>query len=147
MGDDMSSSFQSGELSFTDSINSQFDRAAALLDLSPGLRDQIRTCNATYAVRFGVRIRGDVHVFTGYRSVHSEHISPVKGGIRYAPTVHQDEVEALAALMTYKCAVVDVPFGGSKGGLCIGPRQYNDCLLYTSPSPRDLSTSRMPSSA
>jgi glutamate dehydrogenase (NAD(P)+) len=126
MGGDMSSTTQSVELSFTDSINSQFDRAAAQLDLSPGLLDQIKTCNATYAVRFGVRIRGDVHVFTGYRSVHSEHISPVKGGIRYASTVHQDEVEALAALMTYKCAVVDIPFGGSKGGLCIDPRQYTE---------------------
>jgi glutamate dehydrogenase (NAD(P)+) len=68
-------------------------------------------------VRFGVRLRGEVRTFTGYRSVHSEHTEPVKGGIRYAPTVNQDEVEALAALMTYKCALVEAPFGGSKGGL------------------------------
>jgi glutamate dehydrogenase (NAD(P)+) len=75
-------------------------------------------------VRFGVRLRGAMHTFTGYRSVHSEHMEPVKGGIRYALSVSQDEVEALAALMTYKCALVETPFGGSKGGLCIDPRAW-----------------------
>jgi glutamate dehydrogenase (NAD(P)+) len=75
-------------------------------------------------VRFGVRLRGKIETFTGYRSVHSEHMEPVKGGIRYALSVNQDEVEALAALMTYKCALVETPFGGSKGGLCIDPRAW-----------------------
>ena len=102
-----------------------FDRAADLVDISPGLREKIRVCNATYTTRFGVRLRGEIHTFTGYRAVHSEHMEPVKGGIRYAPSVNQDEVEALAALMTYKCALVDVPFGGSKGGLCIDPGDYS----------------------
>ncbi len=103
-----------------------FERAAAVMDLSPGLKEKIRVCNSTYTVRFGVRLRGAIHTFTGYRSVHSEHFEPVKGGIRYAPNVNQDEVEALAALMTYKCALVEAPFGGSKGGLCIDPRQYEE---------------------
>ena len=102
-----------------------FARAADLVDISPGLREKIRVCNATYTTRFGVRLRGEIHTFTGYRAVHSEHMEPVKGGIRYAPSVNQDEVEALAALMTYKCALVDVPFGGSKGGLCIDPGDYS----------------------
>ena len=77
-------------------------------------------------MRFGVRLRGQIHTFTGYRSVHSEHMEPVKGGIRYAMAVHQDEVEALAALMTYKCAIVEVPFGGSKGGLRLDPREWEE---------------------
>ena len=102
-----------------------FDSAADLVDISPGLRVKFRVCNATYTTRFGVRLRGEIHTFTGYRAVHSEHMEPVKGGIRYAPSVNQDEVEALAALMTYKCALVDVPFGGSKGGLCIDPGDYS----------------------
>jgi glutamate dehydrogenase (NAD(P)+) len=103
-----------------------FNRAVALMDLPPGLEEKIRVCNATYTVRFGVRLRGGIQTFTGYRSVHSEHMEPVKGGIRYAMGVNQDEVEALAALMTYKCALVEAPFGGSKGGLCIDPRQYEE---------------------
>jgi glutamate dehydrogenase (NAD(P)+) len=98
----------------------------ALLDLSPGLAKKIRVCNATYTVRFGVRLRGQMTTFTGYRAVHSEHMEPVKGGIRYALGVNQDEVEALAALMTYKCALVDAPYGGSKGGLRIDPLAYDE---------------------
>ncbi|MEM7641972.1 MAG: Glu/Leu/Phe/Val dehydrogenase [Pseudomonadota bacterium] len=109
---------------FSASVNAMYDRAVALMNLSPGLADKIRVCNATYTVRFGVRLRGAIHTFTGYRSVHSEHMEPVKGGIRYSLAVHQDEVEALAALMTYKCALVETPFGGSKGGLCIDPRAW-----------------------
>ncbi len=116
----------SQKLSFTANVDRQFLRAANLLDLPPGLAQQIRTCTATYTIRFPVRLSERIHVFTGYRSVHSEHITPVKGGIRYSLAVNQDEVEALAALMTYKCAVVDIPFGGSKGGLCINPNDYDE---------------------
>lgn len=110
---------------FSASVNAMYDRAVGLMDLRPGLVEKIRVCNATYTVRFGVRLRGSIHTFTGYRSVHSEHMEPVKGGIRYSLAVHQDEVEALAALMTYKCALVETPFGGSKGGLCIDPNAWD----------------------
>ena len=115
-----------GEPSFRESVDLMFDRAVALMDLGPGLARKIKVCNSTYTVRFGVRLRGKIETFTGYRSVHSEHMEPVKGGIRYAMSVNQDEVEALAALMTYKCALVETPFGGSKGGLCIDPRQWEE---------------------
>lgn len=114
------------EPSFRESVDLMFNRAVGLMDLPPGLEEKIRVCNSTYTVRFGVRLRGGIQTFTGYRSVHSEHMEPVKGGIRYAMAVNQDEVEALAALMTYKCALVEVPFGGSKGGLCVDPRQYDE---------------------
>ncbi len=114
------------EPTFRESVDIMFNRAVALMDLPPGLEEKIRVCNATYTVRFGVRLRGKIETFTGYRSVHSEHMEPVKGGIRYSMGVNQDEVEALAALMTYKCALVETPFGGSKGGLCIDPREWDD---------------------
>ena len=114
------------EPSFRESTNIMFNNAVELMQLPAGLVEKIRVCNATYTVRFGVRLRGDIQTFTGYRSVHSEHMEPVKGGIRFATSVNQDEVEALAALMTYKCALVEAPFGGSKGGLCIDPREWNE---------------------
>jgi len=118
-----------GEPSFRDSVDLMFDRATALMDLGPGLQKKIKVCNSTYTVRFGVRLRGKIETFTGYRSVHSEHMEPVKGGIRYSLSVNQNEVEALAALMTYKCALVETPFGGSKGGLCIDPRAWEPSEL------------------
>jgi len=113
------------EITFLESVDMCFDRAADLIDLPPGLKDKIRPCNSVYVVRFGVRLRGTIQTFTGYRAVHSEHMEPVKGGIRYDENVAQGEVEALAALMSYKCALVEAPFGGSKGGLCINPRKYS----------------------
>ena len=114
------------EPSFRESVDIMFNEAVKLLNLPAGLEQKIRVCNSTYTVRFGVKLRGEIRTFTGYRSVHSEHMEPVKGGIRYAMSVNQDEVEALAALMTYKCALVETPFGGSKGGLCIDPREYTE---------------------
>ena len=114
------------DVSFRESVDVMFNRAVTLMDLPAGLEEKIRVCNATYTVRFGVRLRGEIHTFTGYRSVHSEHMEPVKGGIRYALSVNQDEVEALAALMTFKCALVETPFGGSKGGLCINPKEWEE---------------------
>jgi len=103
-----------------------FDRAVATIDLPLGLAEQIKSCNSVYQVRFSLKFGREYRTFTGWRAVHSEHRLPAKGGIRYANLVGQAEVEALAALMTYKCAVVDVPFSGSKGGLLIDPRQYDD---------------------
>ncbi len=116
----------SREPSFRENVDLMFDRAAATLNMPLGLAEQIRTCNAVYQVKFGVKIRGGYQVFTGWRAVHSEHRLPVKGGIRYANFANQEEVEALAALMTYKCSIVDVPYGGSKGALCIRPKDYTE---------------------
>ena len=113
-----------GSESFLQSVEANFDQAANLLGISADLAKKIKIANSTYVVRFGVRLRGGVQTFTGYRSVHSEHFEPVKGGIRYAPHADQDEVEALAALMTYKCALMEIPFGGAKGALAIDPREW-----------------------
>ena len=112
--------------SFLEGVNRSVDLAVELLGIEPGLAEQIKACNATYTVRFPVRMRGTYRTFTGWRAVHSEHRLPVKGGIRYSPDVNQEEVEALAALMTYKCAVTDIPFGGAKGGLRIDPKRYHE---------------------
>jgi len=112
--------------SFLDSVNLMFDRAAALLDLPPGLAEHIKQCNSVFQVRFPVKLRGEYRVLTGWRATHSEHRLPAKGGIRYSSRVTQADIEAMAALMTYKCAIVDVPFGGAKGGLCIDPKEYTE---------------------
>jgi glutamate dehydrogenase (NAD(P)+) len=109
---------------FLSSVEKMFDQAATLVGLPEDLQHKIKVANSTYTVRFGVRLRNKLFTFTGYRSVHSEHREPVKGGIRYSPHADQDEVEALAALMTYKCALVEAPFGGSKGALVIDPNEW-----------------------
>ena len=114
------------ELSFRQSVDGMVDLAIATMDLPMGLAEQIRSCNSVYQVQFGVKLGDQYEVFTGWRAVHSEHILPVKGGIRYADFANQDEVEALAALMSYKCSIVMIPFGGSKGALKIDPRQYSE---------------------
>ena len=112
------------EVSFRESVNLSCDLAMEILDLPEGMSKYIRNVNNVYQVRFPVKIKGEVETFIGWRAVHSDHRLPAKGGIRFAPNVNQDEVEALAALMSYKCALVDVPFGGSKGGLLIDPKKY-----------------------
>ena len=101
----------SASTGFLDSVHQMIDQAIERLDLPPGLAEEIRVNRSVYQVRFPVKIRGEFRVFEGWRATHSEHRLPAKGGIRYAPEVCQDEVEALAVLMTFKCAVVDVPFG------------------------------------
>ncbi|WP_299592862.1 Glu/Leu/Phe/Val dehydrogenase [uncultured Tateyamaria sp.] len=101
-----------------------YERAAMYVDMPDGLSDKIKACNATYVTRFGVRLRGRMFTFRGWRATHSTHSGPAKGGLRYAPNVDQDEVEALAALMSYKCALLNLPFGGSKGALEIVPSDW-----------------------
>jgi len=176
----------------------QFDHAAGLLGLSPGMQGLLRSCKRELCVHFPVRMDdGSLGTFTGYRIQHNVTRGPGKGGLRYHPQVSLNEVRALAMWMTWKCAVVDIPFGGAKGGVICNPKQmsqselegvtrrytteispllgpdsdiaapdvYTDeqvmawmmdtysmhvgytCLLYTSPSPRDRTRSRMPSSA
>ena len=110
--------------SFLESVDLCFNKAAEALKLPKGLARQIRTCNAICEMKFGVELKGGYEIFTGWRATHSEHALPAKGGIRYAPFVDQQEVEALAALMTYKCAIVNVPYAGSKGALKIDPKKY-----------------------
>jgi glutamate dehydrogenase (NAD(P)+) len=108
--------------SLLETVNRNFDAAAAFRDYPTGLMEQIRTCNSVYRFHFPVRKNGGYEVIEAWRAEHSHHKLPVKGGIRYAPEVDADEVQALAALMTYKCAIVDVPFGGAKGAIRIDPR-------------------------
>ena len=104
--------------------NRYVNKALKYSELSDDLAKKIVTCNSTYTVRFGVRLRGQIYTFEGWRSVHSEHMEPTKGGIRFDMDTHAEEVEALAALMSYKCAIINVPYGGSKGGLKIDPTQW-----------------------
>ncbi|MFN0214157.1 MAG: Glu/Leu/Phe/Val family dehydrogenase [Saprospiraceae bacterium] len=116
----------SGKISFFKSVENYVDKAAAFTDIPKGLIEQIKACNLVLQIRFPVRVNGDYQVIEAYRVQHSHHRLPTKGGIRYAESVDQDEVMALAALMSYKCALVDVPFGGAKGGIKINPAKFSE---------------------
>jgi glutamate dehydrogenase (NAD(P)+) len=110
---------------FLYNTNKLFDQALSFTNISDDLATRIRISNSTYTINFGVKLRNQIHTFTGWRSVHSEHFEPAKGGIRYDINASQEEVEALAALMTYKCAIIEVPYGGSKGALKINPKDWS----------------------
>jgi glutamate dehydrogenase (NAD(P)+) len=110
--------------SFFDTVSRYFDQAAAFTDHPPGLLEQIKECNSVYSFKFPVRTSRGLEVISGWRVQHSHHKLPVKGGIRFSEDANEDEVKALAALMSYKCAVMDVPFGGAKGGVQINPNNY-----------------------
>jgi glutamate dehydrogenase (NAD(P)+) len=112
------------DYSFFGAVEKSFDKAAKFTNWDEGLLEQIKQCNAVYRMHFPVKIGDKIEVIKAYRVQHSQHKSPCKGGIRFAPNVNLDEVMALAALMTYKCAIVNVPFGGAKGGITIDPRKY-----------------------
>ena len=117
---------ENNEYSFFKSVERSFDKASKFTSWEQGILEQIKACNSIYSMRFPVKMDdGHIEVIEAYRVQHSQHKSPCKGGIRFSMAVNQDEVMALAALMTYKCAIVNVPFGGAKGGIKISPRSLS----------------------
>ncbi len=114
-------------VSFFAQVNRMFDKAAAYTKYPEGLLEQIKVCNNVYRMDFPLKLDdGSIIVIRAFRAEHSHHKQPTKGGIRYSLNVNEDEVMALAALMSYKCAIVDVPFGGAKGGICIDRRKFSE---------------------
>ncbi len=114
---------------FLDSVSHYFDKAAALTDHPEGLLNQIKMCNSVYSFKFPIRKGDGYHTITAWRAEHSHHKLPVKGGVRFSEDANEDEVVALASLMTYKCAIVDVPFGGAKGAVKINPKNFSKTEL------------------
>lgn len=114
------------DYSFFKNVENNFDKAAAFTNWDSGILALIKECNGVYRMKFPIkRDNGEVITIEAYRVHHSNHKAPCKGGVRFSLKVNQDEVMALAALMTYKCAIVNVPFGGSKGGIKINPRTFS----------------------
>ena len=114
---------------FYQSVLDFYEKAAAHADLPRGILDQIKACNSVYRMKFPVKVGDEVKVIEAYRVQHSHHRLPTKGGIRYSNHVNQEEVMALATLMSLKCAIVHVPFGGAKGGVKINPWEFTEYEL------------------
>ena len=111
-------------MSFLNSVDRMVDSATLAIGLDPDSANIIKICNAVLQLKFHVKLRDRVEIFRGWWATHSAHRLPAKGGLRFSPAVNLDEIEALASLMTYKCAIADIPFGGAKGGLLIDPHNY-----------------------
>ena len=111
---------------FLENVDMMINDTIEKINIDPNISKILKTCRSVLQVKFPVKIKGKIEIFQGWRAVHSNHRLPVKGGLRFSTNVNQEEVEALAALMTFKCAVVDVPFGGAKGGLLIDPKKYDE---------------------
>lgn len=123
-------SIEKESMTFREGVDLMVDRAALMMNLSPDTVKVVKACNAVLQVKFPVKLRHRTEVISGWWAIHSAHRLPAKGGLRYSPIVGMDEVEALAALMTYKCAIADIPFGGAKGGLMIKPEHYDETELH-----------------
>jgi len=118
------------EPNFLQQVQLYFDESAKRTNVRPDMLNIMKNCCAIMTFQIPLkRDNGTIEVLTAYRAHHSYHQSPCKGGIRFAPNVDMQEVEALAALMTFKLAVVDVPYGGAKGGVCIDPKNYSEAEL------------------
>jgi len=116
-------------MSFLNSVDRMVDRATLAIGLDPDSANIIKICNAVLQLKFHVKLRDGVEIFRGWWATHSAHRLPAKGGLRFSPAVNLDEIEALASLMTYKCAIADIPFGGAKGGLMLDPHKVEgECL-------------------
>ena len=123
-------SFEREIMTFREGVDLMVDRAALAMKLSPDALKVVKACNAVLQLKFPVKLKGRTEVISGWWAIHSVHRLPTKGGMRYSPVVSQDEIEALAALMTYKCAIADIPFGGAKGGLMINTDHYDESELH-----------------
>jgi glutamate dehydrogenase (NAD(P)+) len=123
-------SIEKESMTFREGVDLMVDRAALAMKLSPDTVRVVKACNAVLQLKFPVKLKNRTEVISGWWAIHSAHRLPAKGGLRYSPVVGMDEVEALAALMTYKCAIADIPFGGAKGGLMINPEHYEETELH-----------------